>query len=229
MSAGVKFGKVDVSQKYKNIIIVASGPSVKNIDLVKLRNLDDTFIIAVNGSGAHVPFADAWFTLDPWGLDGPQLPKNFNGKLYAAVPQDFGTRFARIEQYRKVPTANITYLHRLISHNYTNVTSETAYVEGLSEDTGCISTGNSGYGALNVAYHMRPFNIFLLGIDGNLGYWYPSDKSNRPLNYLPTMMDSAKPQLDDAYINVYTVSPTSAINTFDKLTPEEFYLKLDEN
>ena len=229
MSAGIKFGRVDVSQTYKNIIIVASGPSVKQIELNRLRNLKNTFIIAVNGSGDFVPFADAWFTLDPWGLDGPQLPKNFSGRLYAAVPQDFGTKFARIEQYRKIPKADITYLHRLISHNYTNITSETAYVEGLSEDNGCISTGNSGYGALNVAYHMRPFNIFLLGLDGDLGYWYSSTKSNRPLTYLPKMMDSAKSQLDNASINVYNVSQTSAINTFKKISPEEFYLKLNEN
>lgn len=226
MKAGIHFGKVDTTTKYKNIIIVASGPSVKDIDLNRLKNLEDTFIIAINGSGNYAPFADAWFTLDPWGLDGPQLPKNFKGKLYAAVPQDFGTKYARIEQYRKIPSANITYLHRLISHNYTNITSETAYVLGLSEDTGCVSTGNSGYGALNVAYHMRPNNIFMLGVDGSMGYWYTSSSTNRELRYLPTLMDSSKKQLDDNNINVFNVSPLSKINTFNKITPDEFYTLL---
>lgn len=227
--SGIKFGKVNSDKKYNNIIIVASGSSVKNINLNVMRKFSgkDTFIIAVNGSGSFVPFADAWFTLDPWGLDGPQLPKNFKGTLYAAVPQDFGTKFARIEQYKKIPQANITYLHRLISHNYTNVTSETAYMLGLSEDTGCISTGNSGYGALNLAYHMKPNNIFLLGFDGDTGYWYPSDKTNRKLNYLPLMMDSAKEQLERNNINVYNVSPHSSINTFEKIPVDEFYSKLN--
>ncbi len=225
--SGIKFGKVNSDKKYNNIIIVASGTSVKNINLNNLKNLSDTFIITVNGSGSFVPFADAWFTLDPWGLDGPQLPKDFKGSLYAAVPQDFGTRFARIEQHKKIPHANITYLHRLISHNYTNVTSETAYMLGLSEDTGCISTGNSGYGALNLAYHMRPNNIFLLGFDGDTGYWYPSDKTNRKLNYLPLMMDSAKEQLEKNHINVYNVSPHSSINTFEKIPVDKFYTKIN--
>ena len=225
--SGVRFGKVDTSVKYENVVIVAGGPSAKAIDMSKLKWLDDSFIIAVNGSGSHVLFADAWFTLDPWGLHGPQLPKNFEGKLYAAVPQDYGTKFSRIEQHKTPPTADITYLHRLISHNLTSVSSTTAYVLGLSEDSRCISTGNSGYGALNFAYHMRPERIFILGLDGTIGYWYSTTEKNRELLFLPQMFDSAKEQLDSEGISVYNVNPVSQINTFEKIDAKSMFRMID--
>lgn len=226
--SGIRFGKVDTSIKYKNVFIIAGGPSAKAVDMHKLKDLDDSFIIAVNGSGTHVPFANAWFTLDPWGLQGPQLPKGFKGKLYAAVPQDYGTKFSRIGQHRKTPTANITYLHRLISHNLENITSTTAYVLGLSDDTGCISTGNSGYGALNLAYHMKPERIFIIGVDGTMGYWYSKTETNRELKFLPLMFDSAKEQLDNHGINVYNVSPNSQINTFEKIDANRMFELINE-
>src|SRR5690606_40798661 len=37
---------------------------------------------------------------------------------------------------------------------------------GLSEDPAAINTGNSGFGALGLAYHMRHMRIALLGIYG---------------------------------------------------------------
>ena len=98
---GIKWGVVEKPiKKIRNVIIVASGPSVNDINLPMLKRIPDTYIIAVNGAGSHVPFADAWFTLDPWGLDGPQLPAPFSGKLYAAVPDDFGTPNARTIKHR---------------------------------------------------------------------------------------------------------------------------------
>lgn len=226
--SGITFGKIIKEKHYKNVFIIASGPSAKAVDMNKLKNIKDSYIIAVNGSGTHVPFADAWFTLDPWGLQGPQLPKNFQGQLFAAVPQDYGTKFARTEQHRTSPTAKITFLHRLISHNNTSVSSTTAYMLGLSDDPRCISTGNSGYGALNFAYHLRPDNVFIIGVDGTMGYWYSETEKNRELLFLPQMFDSAKKQLDDANIKVYNVSPNSKINTFEKITPNTMFGIINE-
>lgn len=221
---GVRWGSVECFNKTlcENIIIVASGPSVKDINLASLRRLSKAYTIAVNGAGNFVPFANAWFTLDPWGLEGPQLPKGFRGKYYAAVPDDYGTPHARSTQHRVVPSAKFTFLHRLHSHNLTNVSSDTAYKTGLSEDNSCINTGNSGYGALNFAYHLRPKNIYLLGIDGSMGYFYDSPKTNRPLTYLKALFDSSVPQINARGINVYNVSPNSAITAYPKITAADF-------
>jgi hypothetical protein len=223
--SGIKWGSVERPlQRPANVVIVASGPSVNNIDMHMVRHMHGKYIIAVNGAGKHVSFADAWFTLDPWGLTGDQLPAPaFGGKLFAAVPEDFGTVGARCVAHRAIPRSKITYLHRLISHNYSNISSESSYKLGLSEDTSCINTGNSGFGALNLAYHMRPVNIFLLGVDGGIGYFYSKTERNRPLTYINTLFGSTLPQLSAAGIKVYNVSPSSKVTHFEKLTPNQFH------
>ena len=212
---GIQWGRIDPTSVTENIIIVASGKSLQGFDLNRLRGLGH--IITINGSGDQVPFANAWFTLDPWGLNGPQLPKNFQGKLFAAVGEDYGTSHALVEQHRVTPIPGITFLHRLRQHNFTNVSSETAWKLGLSEDTSCISTGNSGYGAFNLAYHYRPKKILLLGIDGGMGYFYTNSKSNRALTHLPKMFDSTKEQIERAGIQVINGSKESAITTYDRM------------
>lgn len=228
--SGIKWSRVERPPRQpENIIIIASGPSVNDIDMSLLKSFPNKFVITVNGAGKHIDFADAWFTLDPWGLNGPQLPPDtFKGKLYAAVPDDFGTPNAKCVQHRVTPRAKINFLHRLQSHNYTNVSSETAYKLGLSEDSSCINTGNSGYGALNLAYHMRPKNIYLLGIDGTIGYFYSNKDRNRPLTYISTLFKSAVPQLEAAGIKVYNVSPRSKVTCFEKLTAQQFHKRLTD-
>jgi hypothetical protein len=213
---GITWGSVAGKGAHEKVIIVASGRSLEGFDFERLRGLGT--IIAVNGAGSSVPFADMWFTLDPWGLHGPQLPVNFRGQKYAAVSEDFGRDYAVVAEHRKVPAPNITFLHRLRQHNLAGVSSETAFKKGLSEDNSCINTGNSGYGALNLAYHLRPKKILLLGIDGGMGYFYTKDSSNRPLTYLPEMFDSSLPQLQEAGIEVINGSINSAIKTFPRFT-----------
>lgn len=216
---GIEWGRVNPDDVTDNIIIVGSGKSLTGFDFNRLRGLGT--IITVNDTGRYIPFADMWFTLDPWGLNGPQIPPNFQGKLYAAVPEDYGTPTAQSAQHRVVPDSRITFLHRLRSHNKIGVSSETAYKLGLSEDTSCINTGNSGYGALNLAYHFRPKRILLLGIDGTIGYHYQSTKTNRPLTYLPIMFESAKPQLERAGIELINGSVNSEITAYPRFAVDD--------
>jgi hypothetical protein len=219
MSNGIEWGRVNPDDIKNNIIIIGSGKSLIGFDFNELKGLGT--IITVNDSVKSVPFADLWFTLDPWGLNGPQLPANFSGKMFAAVPEDYGTPTASILQHRVTPDNRITFLHRLKSHNRVGVSSETAYKLGLSEDTSCINTGNSGYGALNLAYHYKPKKILLLGIDGTIGYFYTKDKSNRPLTYLPIMFSSAKAQLDASNIEIINGSINSEITAYNRFTVRE--------
>lgn len=195
------------------VVIIGGGQSLKKFNFELLRN-QDCFIIVVNESGKHVPFADAWFTLDPWGLTGKQLPnEDFNGQLWAAVPEHYGTQQARARNHRDVPTAPIKYLNRLL------------YGGGLSEDPKSIYTGNSGFGALGLAYHMRPKSILLLGIDGDKGYYYPSKTTNRDLAHLPRIFEDSLPQLWKHNIRVINGSPHSTVTCFPRHTPE-FGLKI---
>lgn len=222
--SGIRWGKVQPTAGLDTIIIVASGNSVRYIDTNVVRHMQQSgaHIIAVNGAAEVYNFSDSWFTLDPWGLHGPQLPKPFSGKLYAAVPDDFGTPSARSTQHRVTPMPGITFLHRLQSHNYTMTSSDSAYVLGLSEDQSCISTGNSGYGALNLAYHMRPKKIYLLGIDGGIGYFYTTKSKNRPLKSLEILFNSASSQLLERGIEVINVSPESVVKCFPKMHQKDF-------
>lgn len=202
----IEFGFVDNSVTHDTIVIVGGGRSLIGF---QFKRLIDTgyYIITVNDSGKIIPFANAWFTLDPWGLCGPQLPcDNFTGTLYAAVPSNFGTPGA-ISSHQKLPTAKITYLHR--------VSGKT----GLSENTDTIHTGNSGYGALGLAYHMRPRRILLLGIDGDIGYYYTKRKNNRELLHLPALFEQAVPQLQERNIDVINGSPNSTVTCFQRCTP----------
>lgn len=221
MTTGISWGRVTENDRiHENVIIIGSGPSLIGFDFNKLRGKG--MIIAVNNAVNSVNFADIWFTLDPWGLDGPQLPgTQFSGRLFAAVSEDYGTRNAQIAQHRVTPDPRITFLHRLRSHNKVGVSSETAYKLGLSEDNSCINTGNSGYGALNLAYHLRPKRILLLGIDGTIGYFYTNKSKNRPLTYLPEMFESAKDQLDNADIKVINGSVNSSITAYPRFTINE--------
>lgn len=217
MLNGVNWGVVTCQND--NIIIVCSGSSLSKFNMNLLDGLGH--IICVNNSYTGVPHFDSWFTLDPWGLAGDQLPKKGNAKLYAAVPQDFGTFHAKIPQHRIQAPTKVTYLNRLMSHNNPSVSSETAYRLGLSEDSGCINTGNSGFGALNLAYHMKPKKILILGMDGDIGYYYSQTQKNRALKFLPQMMQSTVKQLQDKNIKVINGSLHSTITCFDRYSPEE--------
>ena len=112
---GVKWSKIE-QKKPDNVIIVCTGPSLTNFNFESLKGKG--YIIAVNDAGKFVPFADAWFTLDPWGLTGQQLPPvPFTGQLYAAVPEDYALSDARANNHRVAANQKIKYLHRVPFHS----------------------------------------------------------------------------------------------------------------
>jgi hypothetical protein len=225
---GVKFGRVSPVASCDRVVIVGSGKSLSGFDFKKIKK-DKYYIITVNDSVQHVPFAQAWFTLDPWGLDGPQLPnlKAFNGVMYAAVPDDYGRRDAKHPQHQVRPNSKVIFLHRIIGHNFIDQSSETASVHGLSEDPRCVSTGNSGYGAFNVAYHLRPKKILLLGIDATIGYFYTNQKTNRSLSSLPSLFNSTKHQIEKAGIQVINGSKDSRVGTYPRFSIDEALERFD--
>lgn len=212
---GIKWSRIKETS-HKNIIIVCTGPSLKNFDFTTL--MGKGYIIAVNDAANFVPFADAWFTLDPWGLTTTQIPPKFGGDIFAAVPEDYGTQTASAANHRVVPNKKINYLHRIPFH--TDETNRVVdYVSwGMSDDSSCIYTGNSGYGALNMAYHMKPKRIFLFGLDASRGYFFNESKVTRSLDHLPPIFRSCVPQLTKRNIEVINASPHSRIDCFPRYT-----------
>ena len=222
---GVKWSRI--SEQHDTIIIVCTGPSLKDFDFDNIK--DKGYIIAVNDAGKYVPFADAWFTLDPWGVgtNGRQLPKKFDGTMYAAVPEDYALSHAKTTDHRVYSNSSLRYLHRIPFHTTPDIQPYEYLTWGLSEDTSCINTGNSGFGALNLAYHMNPKRIILLGLDASSGYFFDENKRTRSLNHLPLIFRSTVPQLKKKKIEVLNGSPTSNIDCFSRYTLPMIQKKLD--
>jgi len=225
---GVRWTKIKDVGKHRTIIICCTGPSLKNFDFTSLK--DKGYIIAVNDAGKYIPFADAWFTLDPWGCGaaGKQIPPNFQGDLFAAVPEDFGTPTAKSTTHRVTPHPKMNYLHRIAFHTINDYKPADYLSWGLNEDSSCINTGNSGFGALNLAYHMRPKRVFLLGIDATSGYFFDERKSTKSLNHLPMIFKSSVKQLESKNIEVINGSQYSKIECFPRCTLNVVLKKLEQ-
>lgn len=96
-----------------------------------------------------------------------------------------------------------------------------------------LNGGNSGFCALALAYRMRPRQILLWGFDMRAGpdgrnYWYPAycwapkgGGSNSRYKPWVAQFAAAARTLAAAGIAVLNASPSSAIDAFPKVAPEE--------
>jgi len=224
--SGIRWSRVNTTLRPDTVIIVCSGPSLMNFNFENLRNKG--YIIAVNDAGKYLPYADAWFTLDPWGLTKGQIPKGFTGDLFSAVPEDYGMMDARSGDHKIEADPTINYLHRIPFHSCADVKPYDMLTWGLNEDPSCINTGNSGFGALNLAYHLRPKRIAFFGLDASAGYFYNEKKTTRSLSHLPSIFRSTLTQLKAANIEVINASPTSNIDCFPRYTLSAAVKKLSK-
>lgn len=201
------------------IIIVASGPSLAQVDPSRFDGLDP-FIIAVNGAYDWLPSLNAFFTLDPSSDNIRRMKNRRDGVEY----------YAALGERRSNIPSHVHILERLSSPvRDTRPRGTATYwfnrwgcLRGLSDDSMAIHSGNSAYGALGLAYHWKPKKILLLGVDGNQ---QPKMNGEGPprhsLMHLPLLFQFAKPQLDNAGIEVINGSKQSAIDCFPRVKPEE--------
>lgn len=199
---GVKFKPV--TNRHEFVAIVASGPSAKGLTLPF-----GFCVIAVNGAINWLNRADYFFTLDVSKVNRARLIQQRHGtKYFAAVPKNFGANNAKTHCMRLRPPVNVHYLKRLTGDGFFGSKS------GLAEDTACIHTGNSAYGALGLAYHFRPQKICLFGVDGNnlekIEGGYPNN-----LEHLPKLFFSAIDQLKKRGIALKLASPYSKVTCFE--------------
>lgn len=199
------YGKVTKSHDYA--IIVGSGESLKNFDF---SILDGLVTIAVNGAiSAFRPMY--WFTLDPDDKNYKIMQNNIEGVGYfCAIPERYGAEKGRYYRQKMLP--HVTYLRRIKGSGHLG------QKPGMSKDPSSINTGNSAYGALNLALHMGAKRIAILGVDATSRYFY-SDGTPGRLDHLPRLFSTAVPCLGSA--RVVNGSPSSRVTCFEKMTPEE--------
>lgn len=153
---------------HKSIIIVASGPSAKDFSPPP-----DIPVIVVNGVIDWIDRADYWFTLDPSAINMERMKRQRRGTYYyCACPGTY-----------RLPE-NVFHLHRL-----TGVGPLQACY-GLTDQPNCVNTGNSAYGALGLARHMKAEKVFLIGVDATTEERCEGGFS-RDLSHLPLLFDSA--------------------------------------
>ncbi len=195
--------------------IVATGPSAYGVDFRKLS--PDVHVIAVKGAIHSLQTVDSWITVDANERTREHMmrQRRFGVDYYAAVPADYGQPNARLLWHRNEPEKDIHYLHR--------IGVDRRGTPGLSEDRTAISTGNSAYGALGLAYHMRPRRIGLFGVDctqAQYGIGGPGHPRGR-LDHVPSLFLSAMPQLLSRGIEVILGSPNSKVLCFTRMNPRD--------
>jgi hypothetical protein len=215
-----------VYQKHDNVLIIGGGESLKGFDFDQLLDFSGR-IIVVNNVIFHVPRADYWMTVDPSKNRRPQkaMMKKRDGTYYfCAQPkvEEWETPEYHRRWYPEVH--GIHYLERISNGDYS-----------LQEDKTKITTGDSIYGALGLAYHMEAKKIAVLGLDvKGFGHWYndkdpynghnqPEEKFNTYKENLKGIFRSCLPQIKQRGIEIVNGSPESTIDAFPKMTPQEAY------
>jgi hypothetical protein len=200
----VKWGRV--TEKQDRVLIVASGPSAKAIDWRSQKFPEGLCVMSVNATLRHLPCATHWFTLDLTPLNKEQMweQRMRPVKFYAGAFEDY----VRTEAW-------VTFLRRRTGNGPRNVCF------GLSEDPEWISTGNSAYGALGLAYLMGAKKVALIGVDGTKRYWYSTAGGPQDLSIMRDLFASAVPQLKAKGIEVVNGSLESIVDCFDRCPPLE--------
>lgn len=213
-------GKVDIQTE--KVVIVGRGPSLAGFDFQQLAALPESVIvICVNQSIEQSPRADVWFTLDPnTPLQKLMRVQRPGTRYFAAVPNDFGRETAKRPSHRHGLPENVTYLRRI------DGPGPERSQDGLSHSKDAINSGNSGFGALQLAYLMGAKKIVLLGFDGadtarKTGGHFDSSKKSAYLGHLPQLFNSTAMALDAEGVEVRNSNPESKITCFPRSTPQE--------
>ncbi|NIQ01582.1 MAG: norphogenetic protein [Nitrospinaceae bacterium] len=206
------------------ILILASGPSARKIDFDLLPA--DVQIMGVNGTVHWAPRLDYWFTLDRCSKNKMRFQNRRQGvRYFAALPAGI-----------HVPPG-VTRLNRvsLTGRNGAFPTPATARrgtpewwfwwwsaTPTLSEVPGTIHTGNSAWGALQLAVQLGYREIYLAGVDGTQDRRVEGGRPNN-LSHLPLLFISALPQLERLGARVINLSMNSRVECFEKIEFEKAF------
>jgi hypothetical protein len=180
--------------------ILAGGPSLARVPISRLRNRGH--VIVINDSFELAPWAGVLYFCDQRWWDRKKF--------------DVKTRF----QGRQLVT-----LENIIPGVRTLRNSGAL---GLETDPGALRHGsNSGYQAINLAYHFGARRIILLGydlrIDGDRTHWHPGHPGQTPAGFgltLKTMLatfPSLVEPLKEAGVEVLNATEGSALDCFPRV------------
>jgi len=185
-----------------DVYIVGGGPSALKLDLSFLRGKK---VLAINDSAQRVLALPVAADLAVVSLDNNWVRRNreflntFQGEKFVALPLETWP------DCKGIP--GVTYL-------------KWGYEEGLSAVPSILNTGgNSGYGAINLAYLKRARRILLLGFDMN-----PVENVLYP--QWIEQFRSAVPNLQRTRTEVLNLNVDSSIDAFQKVDIELFKLSL---
>jgi hypothetical protein len=186
-------------------IIVASGPSAKDIDLHLVIGV--ARFVVVNHSWRLAPWADFLFAADyKWWAGGDEW-KRFKGW--------------RVTTDRRAAETHEWGLFRLV----TRLADDRLQIEDGSVGWG----GNSGFQALNMVLHFQCRKIILVGFDMTIKnglHWhepYPgveNPTSGKTIRWQRSL-DNAAITLNKLGVSVVNCSETSKLNKFPKMSFEE--------
>lgn len=189
-------------------MIVADGPSAAALRTTLIPQ--EIYVIAVNGAVQWLPSVDAFFTLDPCARQRWLMKNQRIGvRYFAAVPPFYGTPRAVHPEHRKSPEINVTYLRRIEGGG------PHASARGMNDNPAYINTGNSAWGALGLAHHMKPDRIALIGVDAGGGPRVSGGFAGN-LDHLPWLFASYNGPAE-----VVNGSMRSKIDCFPKMSPQE--------
>jgi len=192
-------------------VLVASGPSLTQEQVDQCRG--KASVIVINNNYKLAPWADHLYACDQnwwqWYENDPDL-LNFKGKKWSQDKAwDEETR-SHIEQ----------------KHNVTFLVSESS--PGLSLKQGIIHQGsNSGYQAINLAYHLGAKQIILLGYDmqqtgGNVRWHGDHPNKGRPnYNKFAKFFTELANDVQKAGIEVVNCTTQTALTCFPRQSLDE--------
>lgn len=225
----------EITQKHDRVLIVGGGESLRDFNFNLTRNLN-AVIITVNNVIKYLPHVNYWITVDPIQKDGnPQrgmIEQRKGVQYFCCLPdletiQNEGDR----NYYRRAILPGVQYLQRILPE-------DDRYL--LQEDKSKITTGDSIFGALGLAYHFEAKKIAMIGVDVyGFGHWYDSEppynaysqdssKWEAYRNNVKRIYSHSVDQFVDRGIQVYNGSEDSFVDCFPKMSPLEALSKLIE-
>jgi hypothetical protein len=197
-------------------VILGGGPSILSLDWQRLpHRLHGCRTITINNSWELAPAADVLYFCDPaWWRMHPRATR-FCGTWRITLNGD-----PRLLWGTQLPPPGVEGIHSLLPR----------VGPGLSHDATMLATGsrpgsingtNSGYQAINLAYHFGAKRIILLGYDmhvtGGRSHWHvghPGQGVQRTAELLADMLPqfaTLKEPLEAAGVEVINATPESAL------------------
>ena len=222
-----------VFQQHNRVLIIGGGESLIDFDMEQLKDFNGA-IICVNNIVYHIPRADYWITVDPMDQNRPQraLKSRVKGVYYFCAYPDMNKTPWHNDYYKAVN--GVHYLERIVP---TDPIMEVIGDFSLQEDKSKITTGDSCYGALGLAYHMGAKEVILLGVDVyGYGHWYDRtdpynkhwlDKFKDYTRNVPLIYKQSIPQWKKRGAKVVNGSRSSKIDCFERMDAQEAFNYFD--